>query len=74
MDWSNQWYTMYKTEPILEMCTQQTLAQANDLRIQIFAFSPRFKKVESDLKPNLPVVMATLNQFNLNLFCVFSKQ
>ena len=57
------------------MCTQQPLAQGNDLRMQIFAFPPLFKKVASHLKPSLPVVvMATLNQFNSNLFCVFSKQ
>ena len=38
--------------------------------------SPTFQEtVGSHLKPSLPVVvMATLNQFNSNLFCDFSKQ
>ena len=37
---------------------------------------PTFQEtVGSHLKPSLPVVvMATLNQFNCNLFCNFSKQ
>ena len=44
-------------------CTQQPLAQGNDMRMQIFSFSPcTFQEtVGSHLKPSLPVVvMATL--------------
>ena len=57
-------------------CTQQPLAQGNDMRMEIFSFSPcTFQEtVGSHLKPSLPVVvMATLNQFNSNLFVVSVK-
>ena len=44
--------------------TQQPLAQGNGLRMQIFAFS-HFSR-----NSRKPPVMATLNQFNSNLFVI----
>ena len=58
------------------MCMQQPLAQGNDFENANIRIFPTFQEtVGSDLKPGLPVVvMTTLNQFNSNLFCYFSKQ
>ena len=64
--------TRYSKFDTRNTCTQQRLSKGERFENANICIFPTFTEiVGSHLKPNLPVVvMATLNQFNSNLFVV----